>query len=45
MSVWKKKIILNEYDAFFAKINCSALSFCREILEIHIDLMLSLFQK
>ena len=29
-SLWKKKTILNEYDAFFAKINCRALPFCTE---------------
>ena len=33
-SVWKKRRIINEYDAFFTKINWSALSFCTENLEI-----------
>ena len=37
MPVWKKKTILNKYDAFFAKINCSALPFCTENLAILID--------
>ena len=31
---WKKKTILNEYNLFFTKINCSALPFCTENLEI-----------
>ena len=33
-SEWKKKTILNEYNTFFAKIDCSALPFCTENLEI-----------
>ena len=33
-SVWKKKTVLNKYDAFFAKINYSALPFYTENLEI-----------
>ena len=33
-SVWKKKAILNEYDAFFTKINYSVLPFCTENMEI-----------
>ena len=33
-SLWKKKTILNEYDAFFAKINCRELPFSTENLEI-----------
>ena len=44
-SVWKKKTILNKYNTFFSKINCSALAFCRENLKISIDLTCPLFQK
>ena len=33
-SIWKKKTNMNKYDAFFAKINCSALPFCTKNLEI-----------